>query len=66
MNKQDIVKSLRKQANGADFVTKAQVSRTLGIDRHTAARYLEGLDRIDGKLYFVGDVAARILQRLGV
>lgn len=64
MIKQDLVRALKRHADGADFIIKQEVARCLGVDRHTVSRYLSGLDRIGGNRYFIPEVADRILQEV--
>ena len=63
----DVKESLKKQADGADFITVTQVGRCLGIKNREVVRnrYLNGLDKVDGRYYLISDVAHRIMERVG-
>ena len=63
----EVKESLKKQADGADFITATQVGRCLGIKNREVVRnrYLNGLDKVDGRYYLIADVAHRIMERVG-
>lgn len=67
MSYSEIKESLKKQADGADFITVTQVGRCLGIKNREVVRnrYLSGLDKVDGRYYLISDVAHRIMERVG-
>jgi len=64
MNKQDIVRRLEKVTEKQGFITAAQFARFMGRTNVSKckAKYLDGLDRIDGKYYFVPEVAAVLMK----
>jgi hypothetical protein len=43
--------------NDSAFITQADFGRFLGVSRGTAKKYLAGLEAIDGRYYYVPDVA---------
>ena len=66
MTKTDIVKALRKHAEGGEFITKKQIANTLGAkDSDTAGRYVAGLQAINSR-YFIPEVADRMLADLRI
>lgn len=62
MNKKEIVRSMMAHCGGAAFITKRQYQTYMGISRTTAERQLTGLERVNGKYYFIRDVAAKLLE----
>lgn len=68
MNKQDLTKALTASAGGAGMVSTKQVAEFLGRGRSFTTEFLRGVDFFQdsgsgakGKLYFVGDIADRII-----
>ena len=66
MSYTDVKDSLKKAADGAEFITAKQVGTCLGIKNRETVRtkYLSGLDKVDGKYYLIADVAHRIIERI--
>ncbi len=62
MDKKTLQRSLEQHANGASFVTQKQVADFLGVSRDTARRKLQTLQSVDGKYYFVPEVAQTIFN----
>lgn len=56
--------SLRKQRpekENAEFVTQADIKRCLGLSPNSkVTKYVEGIERIDGKYYPIVDIAKRM------
>ena len=50
--------------SGSPFITQTSFAHFLGVSRGTAKKYLDGLDAIDGKYYFIPDVADRLMSRV--
>lgn len=67
MDKWTIVRRMKQECGGADFITLTQFCQFMGLkDRYKAkSRYLVGLERIDTK-YFIPDVVDRILARKNI
>lgn len=66
MIKKDWEKELRDYT-GCPVVTRKQLAAVLGCkDPHNVARYLDGLQRLPGKKYFIPDVAAAIMREVEV
>lgn len=64
MLKSEVEKKIQ-QETGQVFITKTQLAKCMGIKRaEHVDRYLDGLDKIDGKYYFVPDVAKRLMERM--
>ena len=63
MNKQEIVRKMEQASKTQGFITAAQFTRFMGRSNVTKCKdkYLTGLERIDGKYYFIPDVAAVLL-----
>lgn len=63
MTKNELVKDMQKFA-GCSFMTRGMLTKYMGYkDNHTVGRYLYGLPAVDGKLYFVGDIADVLIAR---
>ncbi len=65
MVKQEIVRRFEKETRGQAFVTAAQFAGLMGMkDQGYAKRtYLKGLEAVDGKYYFIPDVAKKLMER---
>ena len=68
MNKQELTRALTASAGGAGMLTAGQVAAFLGRGRTFTTEFLRGVDFFQdsgagrkGKLYFVGDIADRII-----
>lgn len=67
--KQEIARELRKEANGAAWISKNRIQKYLGKRAEYVTTLVEGLERIPGDngqahLYHVSDVAGRIVERV--
>ena len=65
MDKQTIVRNMQQSNGGAGFLSVKQIAAYRGEHINTTTKFLEGLEyTTEGKkkLYFVGDVAERILN----
>ncbi len=64
MDKWTIVRRMKQDCGGADFITLSQFCRYMGIkDPYKAKKnYLDGLDRVS-KRYYIPDVVDRMMQR---
>lgn len=63
MTRGDMKKALISHAHGAQFITQKQVADFMGVSRDTARRKLHELDAIDGKYYFIPEVADELMKR---
>ena len=63
MQKSEMIKEMER-TEGTLFVTKAGFAKWFGIkDPHYAAKYLHGVEAIDGKYYFIPEVAEILKER---
>lgn len=63
MDRRELVNDM-KQTFKASFITRQQLANYMGIkDPHCVDKYLHGLERVNGKFYFVTDVASRLKER---
>lgn len=65
MDKQSLMRAMTQANDGAALLTVAQIAKFRGEHANTTSRFLKGLEyTTEGKkrLYFVGDVANRILE----
>lgn len=65
MNKSELVKDM-KSATGSGFITRIELARYMGFSCPKGVdKYLQPLQRVDDKRYFIGDVADAILMHGG-
>lgn len=58
MKRSDLVADLRRFVGGGGFITRQGLAEYLGYsDPHGVDAFLHGLERVKGKLFFIGDVA---------
>lgn len=63
MTKAELNADLRRHAGGSGFITRKGVADYFGVVEPRAIdKYLDGLERVSGKYYFIIDVAERILK----
>ena len=66
MTKTDLVRSMERQ-EGASFITKTRLAKFIGAKRaETVGRYVEGLQVLNKKYYFIPEVAERIVDKMTV
>lgn len=65
MTRQDIRRALAKAGETQAFITAAQFAEVMGIKtvNHAKRAFLSGLECVDGKYYFISDVAAELISR---
>ena len=65
MKLKDIKRELASAAGDAGMITKTQLLRYMGRSIHSksAGRFLDGLEAVDGKYYFITDVAKVLYAR---
>lgn len=65
MTRQDIRRALAKAGETQAFITAAQFAEVMGIKTvsHAKRAFLSGLECVDGKYYFIPDVAAELISR---
>lgn len=62
MTKQELIRAMVSSGDGSYFITASELVRFLGLSHpRYITRYVEGLDRVGGKRYFIPDVAGRII-----
>jgi hypothetical protein len=64
MTKQEIQKDMRAYVGGG-FITRTQFAAYMGMKdpRKAKEKFLDGLERVDGKYYFIPDVAKVLYER---
>lgn len=63
MQKQAMINEMEK-SSGILFATKKQVADWFGIsDQHYISKYLHGVEAIDGKYYFIPEIAEVLKAR---
>lgn len=66
MTKQEIVRRFERETGGQAFITATQFTRLIGQKNSYRVKkeYLDGLDAVDGVMYFIPDVASRMMERI--
>lgn len=63
MTKTELNADLRRHCGGSGFITRSQVASFFGVSEpRVIDKYLEGLERVSGKYYFIGDVSSNIMK----
>ena len=64
MTKQDLGRKLEQSTKTKGFITATEFARFMGCTNiyKCQQKYLKGLDRLDGKYYFIPDVAAVLMK----
>lgn len=63
MDKAELRKDLKKHVKGAEVITKKELMIFMGIEKYDHIRkYVAGLNAIDGKYYFISDVASKLIR----
>lgn len=63
MKKSELIEQLQAHTGGVPFITRAQLTKFLGFSNPRSVQlYLEGLDAVRGRLYYVPDVASRLME----
>lgn len=66
MTKAELSADLRRNGGGSGFITRRQLADYFGVSEpRVVDKYLEGLEKVSGKYYFVQDVSASILRFKG-
>lgn len=63
MERQQMIRDMKAHCGGASFITQKEFAGFLGCSHSTAKRKLKGLDRVDGKYYFIRDVVQMMTER---
>lgn len=67
MTKKELVADMKKSVNGSSFIIKSDLMKYLGVgSHHTIEKYVNDLERINGRYYFIPDVAESMLRLGGV
>lgn len=65
MKKQDLIRKMEEASGTKGFITASQFAQFMGCTNISKCKYkfLSGLDRVEGKYYFIPDVAAVLMDR---
>ena len=68
MNKRELEADMRRfVGNNGGFITISGIANYIGVkSHHSVDKYVNGLERINGKYYFIPDVADSMLRLGGV
>ncbi len=66
MNKQELIREIKKSAESEGFITASQFARFIGVSNVSQCKYkyLSGLDKVDDKYYFIPDVATVLMNHI--
>lgn len=63
MTKNELTADMRRHCGGSSFISRTELASFMGYScPKRVDRFLDGLDRIAGTRYFIGDVASNILK----
>ena len=63
MTKTELSADLRRHGGGSGFITRKQLADYFGVSEPRAIdKYLQGLERISQKYYFISDVSESIMK----
>ena len=63
MTKAELSADLRRHGGGSGFITRKQLADYFGVSEPRAIdKYLQGLERVSDKYYFIADVSDNILR----
>lgn len=63
MERKRIIQEMRTMF-GTGVITRKNLAKYFGTTEKTVERYLAGLEAVDGKYYFIQDVADSLLERM--
>jgi len=66
MMKKDLVYRMEKFVNGSSFMTLSDYASFMNFSISSAQRRLYGLERVDGKYYFIPDIAEMMIRRVEI
>lgn len=67
MTRKDLISDMKQTVGGSGFITISGIAKYIGVrSHHSVDKYVDGLERINGKYYFIPDVADRMVQLGGV
>ena len=62
MTKTELSNDLRRHGGGSGFITRKQLADYFGVSEPRAIdKYLDGLEKVSNKYYFISDVSEKIL-----
>lgn len=67
MTKRELIADMKQSVGGGGFITLSGLQKYIGVKHHHSVdKYVNGLERINGKYYFIPDVADSMLRTGGV
>ena len=63
MTKQELVRDIERLYGRRSFITRKEFAELMGINPKNIGDRLDGLMKVEGKYYFIPDVADRLIQR---
>lgn len=66
MKRADLIADMKKFVGGGGFITRKLTAEYLGLkDPHSVDRHLNGLERVNGKYFFIPDVVDELIDNKG-
>lgn len=67
MTKKELSNDLRRHGGGSGFITRKKLADYFGVaEPRVIDIYLDGLERVSGKYYFIDDVSENIMKHRSV
>ena len=67
MTKKDLIADMKQTVGGGGFITLSGIAAYVGVkSHHSVDKYVNGLERINKKYYFIPDVADQMIKLGGV
>lgn len=67
MTKRELVADMKSFVGGGGFITSSGIAKYIGVkSHHSIDKYVNGLERINGRYYYIADVADSMLRLGGV
>lgn len=67
MTKKDLIADMKQTVGGGGFITLSGIAAYVGVkSHHSVDKFVDGLERINNKYYFIPDVAEQMIRLGGV
>lgn len=67
MTKKDLIADMKHFVGGSSFITISGIANYVGVkSHHSVDKYVDGLQRINGRRFFIPDVADQMIRLGGV
>ncbi len=67
MTKKELITDMKHFVGGSSFITVSGIASYVGVrSHHSVDKYVDGLQRINGRRFFIPDVAEQMIRLGGV